>query len=330
MNACAPEPGSGGVCAPRNPRSATWSRRVRPWGNACGKVPGADGAAIPPNATGIAPCRGTSGSSMLSAPAARSATMLVALASAAERLIAVARWGVPDATKHRCGWATVASRRPPSELRCAVSLLPPSVRSSHRGSTARGGAADRLCGGSGPCDVVHGDRHGPPRHPSGPSRSSRRAGSPRSRCAWRLRLQPSAGRWARCARAGRPTSSEPIRPGPPPSPWTARVRGWRTAGTPAAHLLAHGDVLRPHPRPRPPGDTCRDRAVPDDPHDLGGTGTAQCALPASAAERPSVVRRIGCTSSATSPTARTPQPSARVREMSFRPFDRPLKLLGLS
>lgn len=158
MNACAPEPGSGGVCAPRNPRSATWSRRVRPWGNACRKVPGADGAAIPPNATGIAPCRGTSGSSMLSAPTARSATMLVALASAAERLIAVARWGMPDATKLRCGWVTVASRRPPPELRCAVSLPPPSVRSSRRGSTARGRAADRLCGGSGRRDVVHGDR----------------------------------------------------------------------------------------------------------------------------------------------------------------------------
>lgn len=172
--------------------------------------------------------------------------------------------------------------------------------------------------------------NGPPRHPSGPSRSSGRAGPPRSRCASRLRLQPSAGCWARCARAGRPTSSEPIRPGPPPSPWTARARGSRTAGTPAAHLLSHGDLLRPHPRPRPLGDTCRDRAVPDDPHDLGGTGTAQCALPASAPERPSVVRRTGCTSSATSPTARTPQPSARVREMSFRPFDRPLQLLGLN
>ncbi|MFF7600828.1 hypothetical protein [Streptomyces mirabilis] len=83
MNACAPEPGSSGVCAARNLRCATWSRRVRPWGNACRKVPGADGAGIPPNASAVALCRSASGSSMLSAPGAMSATMLVALASAA-------------------------------------------------------------------------------------------------------------------------------------------------------------------------------------------------------------------------------------------------------
>ncbi len=58
----------------RNLRCATWSRRVRPWANACRKVPGADGAGIPPNAAGIAPCRSATGSSMPSAPAAMSAT----------------------------------------------------------------------------------------------------------------------------------------------------------------------------------------------------------------------------------------------------------------
>src|ERR1039458_2405752 len=77
MNASTAAPGSRGVPAaraPRNFRATASSCRTLPQVNERRNDPSVDGARMPPNTSAMAPCRSTSMSSMLSAPAAMPAT----------------------------------------------------------------------------------------------------------------------------------------------------------------------------------------------------------------------------------------------------------------
>jgi hypothetical protein len=77
MKATVPASGSSGVCAAssrRNLRCTTCSCSPGPWVNERRNVPSVEEARIPPNATGMAPCRSRSAPSMLSAPAHIAAT----------------------------------------------------------------------------------------------------------------------------------------------------------------------------------------------------------------------------------------------------------------
>ena len=115
MNASTPAPGSSGAAdasrvSSRRPTASSW--RTLPQVNERRNDPSVDGARIPPNTSVMAPCRRTSMSSMLSAPAAMPATRpgIFRCGFTPAGLVIVTCSPARSARPHRCARAMTGTR----------------------------------------------------------------------------------------------------------------------------------------------------------------------------------------------------------------------------